>query len=241
MWTASGSGDKRLPSNRLSNKSGPSPCTAQHWEQYQNITGSGDYSEGEGQWGKRWWPHDPKSHKNTKHKNKPLCVFRWYFFVAHTQTKMVCFYFFLFELTCNPSIHHKLGFNVGHTDDTDIWISDNSSAVFPSCLLSVCSYSCKEAVADLSAAGMTPPKVLIAPCAVVIFSDRKRRRGEIASIEKPEMELQEFKSMKEHFCGRMISLHICRHSPRMELCLQPCGRGLQWHQGIFSGNLWQES
>lgn len=39
--------------------------------------------------------------------------------------------------------------------------------------------------------------------------------------------------MKEHFCGRTISLHVHRHSPGTELRPQPRRHALQPPQGIF--------
>lgn len=134
--------------------------------------------------------------------------------------------------------------------ETEMWISEDAnakSAVFPSRLFPVCSSSSfKEVVADLRGAEMTPPEVLIAPFTVVIFSDRERRRGKIASIEEPEMELQQFKSMKAHFCGRVISPHACRHGPGTERRLQPRGHVLQPHlqrrvMSLLRGVSWAQS
>lgn len=67
-------------------------------------------------------------------------------------------------------------------------------------------------------------KFLIIPIATGISVTGAGRK--IALTEKPETNLHEIKSMKEHFCGEMISLQGHCQSLRTVLWSQPCGHFL---------------
>lgn len=216
-WTASGSADKSLPSNRLSNKSGPcGPCWGLHRQHYQSITGPGDHTEGEGQWAKVTvtWSHLKKK------KSKTLVCLH-----VNSSHLLLCTYWHTIHPSISPSIHpfiHQvLLFNVRISDYTDIWLSeaDNSAALMnPHCFQST-----------------RLPKVIIwgGSCRLEcgrndtpISSDRTLRRGDFRWQGEAERENCFNRKARngitgvqkrKHFCGRTISLHVRRHSPRTEL------------------------
>lgn len=68
-------------------------------------------------------------------------------------------------------------------------------------------------------------KFLIMPIATGIFCDRGGEEN-CFNRKARETNLHEIKSMKEHFCGEMISLQVHCQSLRTVLWSQPCGHFL---------------